>query len=113
MQLQFASLVDEKRFHYVPLKSARSTRNCSLCPTTIRAATAAGNMPLYAAGARLTDALTSAGMCTAWDATEACCINENAGRNGGDTGYIASIITAASSVLAVDSKARAALQLKS
>jgi hypothetical protein len=60
MQLQYARLVDAQRFHYVPLKSARSTRKCALCPTTIRAATAAGNMPFYAAGARLTDALVRA-----------------------------------------------------
>ena len=90
MQLQFATQVDEKQFHYAMLKSARSTRNCALCPTTIRAANAAGNMPLYAAGAGLTQALTAAGLCTAWDACPACCVNENAGRNGGDTGYIKS-----------------------
>ena len=66
-------------------------------------------MPFYAAGARLTDALTSAGLCTAWDATEACCINENAGRNGGDTGYISTVITTASSAVNVDSKARVAM----
>ena len=107
MQLQYAKHVDEKRFHYVMLKSARSTRNCSLCPTSIRAANAAGDMPFYAAGAALTQALTAAGLCTAWDATPACCINENAGRNGGDTGYIKSVIAAVSSAVAVDSKARA------
>ena len=110
MQLQYAKQVDEKQFHYVMLKSARSTRNCSLCPTTIRAANAAGNMPFYAAGAGLTQALTSAGLCTAWDACPACCVNENAGRNGGDTGYIKSVIAAVSAAVAVDSKARAGLK---
>lgn len=106
MQLQYARLVDAHRFHYVPLKSARSTRDCALCPTTIRAATAAGDMPFYAAGGRLTGALTAVGLCTAWDATEACCINENAGRNGGDTGFIRTVINTVSSSVAVDSKAR-------
>jgi len=47
---------------------------------------------------------TSAGLCTAWDATEACCITENAGRNGGDTAYISTVINAVSSAVAVDSK---------
>ena len=84
------------------------TKNCSLCPTTVRAAAAAGNMPLYAAGARLTDALTSAGLCTAWDATEACCINESAGRNGGDTGFISTVIDAVSAAVAVDRKVQRA-----
>ena len=107
MQLQFAKLVDEKLFHYAMLKSARSTRSCSLCPTTIRAANAAGNMPFYSAGAGLTQALTAAGLCTAWDATTACCINESGGRNGGDTGYIKSVIATVSAAVAVDSKARA------
>ena len=59
-------------------------------------------MPIYAVGARLTAAFTAMGFCTAWDATPACCITENAGKNGGDSAYIKDIITMAIASLPVD-----------
>jgi poly(3-hydroxybutyrate) depolymerase len=104
MQLQYKSLVNERQFIYVPLKSPKTTRTCALCPTTIRAAEAAGNMPMYAAGARLTSAITTMGFCTAWDATKACCSAEGAGRNGGDVDYIKQVIRSVSAALRVDAQ---------
>ena len=59
-------------------------------------------MPFYAVGARLTTALTAMGFCTAWDATPACCITENGGKNGGDSAYIKNVIQLAVASLPVD-----------
>ena len=77
----------------------------ALCPTAVRAAEAAGNT-LFAVGARLTAAFTAAGFCTAWDATDACCQTGSAGKNGGDIGYIKTVIATVSASLHVDSQAR-------
>lgn len=104
IQLRYADLVESHQFLYVPLRSAHIARTCALCPTTVRAADAMGNMPVYSATARLLEVTSAMGSCTAWDATSACCVPERAGRHGGDVPLIASVIKKVMSVTAVDER---------
>ncbi len=94
--------MEESRFIYVPLKSPRTAKVCALCSATIRAAEAVGNMPFYAAGARLTQIATRMGACTAWDATSACCQPDSAGRDGGDVPFLQDAIAKTKAALPVD-----------
>lgn len=102
MQLRFTDMVASHGFIYVPLKSAHVARTCALCSTTVRAANAMGNMPIYAATAQLLEATSRAGSCTAWDATSACCVPDRAGRDGGDVPLIRAVIERVQSVMPVD-----------
>jgi Phospholipase/Carboxylesterase len=103
IQLRYSDLVHSHGFIYAPLRSARVARTCSLCPTTVRAADAMQNMPLYSATARLLEVTSAAGQCTAWDATSACCVPERAGRDGGDVPLIQAVIAKVQSIAPVDS----------
>ena len=94
MQLSYLSKMAEWGFAYAPLKSHLTAPVCDLCPATIAAAQQAGDMPLYGPSARLLEPLTRAGLCTAWDATPACCQPKLGGANGGDVPLISAVIDA-------------------
>jgi poly(3-hydroxybutyrate) depolymerase len=56
-------------------------------------------MPLYGPSARLLEPATRAGLCSAWDATAACCQPKLGGANGGDTPLISAVIDASLAAL--------------
>jgi len=99
MQLNYVSKLASLGFAYAPLKSPKTAPVCDLCPATVNASRAAGDMPLYAAGGALLEPLTRRGMCTAWDATSACCQPRSGGRDGGDTPLIAAVIASSRAAL--------------
>ena len=104
MQLRYTDLVVSRNFIYLPLRSAHIARTCALCSTTVKAANAMGNMPIYAATAQLLEVTSRAGSCTAWDATSACCVPERAGRDGGDVPLLKAVIEKVQSVMPVDTR---------
>jgi poly(3-hydroxybutyrate) depolymerase len=95
MQLNYLTKMSQYGFAYAPLKSSKTASVCDLCPATVSAARAAQGMPLYAASALLLEPLTRAGLCTAWDATAACCQPQLGGKGGGDVALINAVIAAA------------------
>jgi len=105
MQLNFKSLSEQHGFIFLPLKAPKTVHACLLCPTSVAAISAANKsaipaIQMYIQGERITEAATRSGLCTAWDATPACC-SENEGKSGGDVPYISSLITLATETLAV------------
>jgi len=102
MQLRFESLVESGNFAYAPLKSRTTAPSCALCPATITASRAARDMPLYETSAALLEPLTRAGLCTAWDATAACCQPRLGGRNGGDVPLLSAVVDAAEKAANID-----------
>lgn len=105
MQLGYKALAEQRGFVYLPLKSPKAVKSCALCPTTVAAIRAANrsqypSIQMYIQGERLTAAATAAGSCTAWDATPACC-SENEGKGGGDTAFLASLIRQAKAELSI------------
>jgi poly(3-hydroxybutyrate) depolymerase len=109
MQLGYKALAEQRGFVYLPLKSFRGVKTCALCPTTVAAIKEANRseysmLQMYVAGEQITAASTAAGACTAWDATPACC-SENEGKNGGDVPLLTSIIDLAAKELPINRSA--------
>jgi len=97
IQLGMLQVVDPSRFVLAMPDAPKVAEGCALCHIAINDPHA----PMYEKlGAR---ALTGPDVqCIGWDATDACCRAQHAGRNGGDVGYVLAAAAAAAAELNVD-----------
>lgn len=87
-------------FVYAELRSARPVAVCDLCPTSVRAARAAGNLTAEFE-AEVVAGLTVAGLCTAWAATPACC-QPALPANVSDAAFVVDVVGLVSKAYPVD-----------